>query len=132
MSKRQSKTQARARKKKPVTLDTVRRIALALPQVEEGLSGNLPVFRVRGKLLARLHEDGQALVIKIDYLKRDILLNAEPETFYINDFYRCYPMVFVRLSSVDRRVLENLFEDAWRLLAPKRLVEAYDTGANAH
>ena len=119
MSKRQ--------RKKPVTFDTVRSIALALPQVEEGLSGRLPVFRIRGKLLARLHEDGQALAIKIDYLKRDILLNAEPETFYINDFYRCYPMVFVRLASVDRKLLESLFKDAWRLLAPKRLVESYDS-----
>ena len=127
MGKQQTKKQPRARGKPPVTIETVRRIALALPQVEEGLSGSLPVFRVRGKLLARLHDDGQVLHIKIDYLKRDILLNAEPETFSINDFYRCYPMVFVRLSSVDRRVLESLFEDAWRLLAPKRLVEAYDS-----
>ncbi|HEX5735584.1 MAG TPA: MmcQ/YjbR family DNA-binding protein [Blastocatellia bacterium] len=130
MSKRQSKKQPRARGNKPVTLDTLRKIALALPQVEEGLSGNLPVFRVRGKLLARLHDNGQVLLIKIDYLKRDILLNAEPETFYINEFYNCYPMVFVRLSSVDRRVLASLFEDAWRLLAPKRLVDAYDSNSS--
>lgn len=127
MSKRQSKKQPRARGNRPVTLETVRRIALALPQVEEGLSGSLPVFRVRGKLLARLHDDGQVLLIKIDYLKRDILLNAEPNTFYINEFYNCYPMVFVRLSSVDSKLLESLFEDAWRLLAPKRLVDAYDS-----
>ena len=126
MSKRQGKTQARAGGKTPVTLDTVRKIALALPRVEEGLSGNLPVFRLRGKLLARLHDDGRSLAIKIDYLKRDILLNAEPETFYVNDFYRCYPMVFVRLSSVDRKVLKSLFEDAWRLMASKRMVDAYD------
>ena len=126
MSKRQTKKPG-ARGKKPVTLETLRRVALALPQVEEGLSGSLPVFRVRGKLLARLHDDGQALLIKIDYLKRDILLNAEPNTFYINEFYNCYPMVFVRLSSVDRKLLESLFEDAWRLLAPKRLVDAYDS-----
>ncbi|HJQ67659.1 MAG TPA: MmcQ/YjbR family DNA-binding protein [Blastocatellia bacterium] len=130
MTRQPSKKQRRASKKKPVTLETVRGIALALPQVEEGLSGRLPVFRVRGKLLARLHEDGQALAIKIDYLKRDILLNAEPETFYINDFYRCFPMIFVRLSSVDRRVLESLFEDGWRLLASKRAVEAYDAEAS--
>lgn len=126
MGKRQSKTQPRARGKTRVTLDTVRKIALALPQVEEGLSGNQPVFRLKGKLLARLSKEGDTLHIKIDYLKRDILLNAEPETFYINDFYRCYPMVFVRLSGVDRKVLESLFEDAWRLLASKRLVDAYD------
>jgi len=127
MSKRQGKTQARASAKSHVTCETVRRIALALPQVEEGVSNDAPVFRVRGKLLARLDEDRESLLIKVDYLKRDILLNAEPEVFYLTDFYRCYPVMFVRLSGVDRRVLESLLEDAWRLVAPKRLVEAYDS-----
>lgn len=40
------------------TFDTVRRLALALPGVEEGVSYGTPAFRVRGKLLARLREDG--------------------------------------------------------------------------
>jgi len=126
MSKRQSKTQTRSRKTAPVTFETVRRLALALPEVEEAVSSGAPVFRVRGKLLARLHEDDQSLLIKIDYLKRDILLNAEPKTFYVTDFYRCYPMIFVRLSGVDGNTLRGLLEDAWQLVAPKRLVEAYN------
>jgi hypothetical protein len=130
MSKRQSKSQARPRKKSAVTSQTVRSIALALPQVEEALSHGAPVFRVRGKLMAHLHEDENSLLIKIDYLKRDILINAEPETFYVTDFYRCYPTVFVRLSNVDRRVLESLLEEAWRLVAPKRLVAAHDGKSN--
>ena len=51
-------------KRSRVTLATVRRLALAFPGVEEGLSYGTPGFRVRGKFLARLWEDGQTLVVR--------------------------------------------------------------------
>jgi hypothetical protein len=54
-----------------VTCETVREIALALPGVEEGTSYGTPAFRVRGKFLARLREDGETLVVKCDYPERD-------------------------------------------------------------
>ena len=127
MTKQQSKTQPRSRKTKPVNFETVRQLGLALPDVEEGLSSGTPVLRVRGKFMAHLQQDDDSLLIRIDYLKRDILLNADPKTFYVTDFYRCYPMILVRLSSVDRNTLSDLLEQAWRLTAPKRLVEAYDS-----
>ncbi|HEX8088692.1 MAG TPA: MmcQ/YjbR family DNA-binding protein [Blastocatellia bacterium] len=126
MTGRQSKTRPRCREAKPVTYETVRRLALALPDVEEDISGGAPVFRVRGKMMVRLRRDEESLLIKVDYLKRDILLNAEPKTFYVTDFYRCHPMMFVRLSGVDGETLRDLLEQAWRLTAPKRLAEAYD------
>jgi YjbR len=56
----------------PVTFETVRAIALALPGVEEGTSYGTPAFRVRGKFLARLREDGETLVVKCDYHERDL------------------------------------------------------------
>jgi Uncharacterized protein conserved in bacteria len=105
----------------------VRQLALALPDVQEAVSNGSPVFRVKGKLMARLDQNGESLLIKIDYLKRDILIHAEPATFYVTDFYRCHPMMFVRLSAIDRKLLGDLLEQAWRLVAPKRLMEAYDT-----
>ena len=123
---KQSKTPSKSRKKKSVSFDTVRQLGHALPGVEEGLSSGTPVLRVRGRFMAHLQQDDDSLLIRIDYLKRDILLNADPKTFYVTDFYRCYPMMLVRLSSVDRKTLNDLLEQAWRLTAPKRLVEAYD------
>jgi hypothetical protein len=44
-------------KKSRVTYDTVRRIALDLPQVEEGTSYGTPALKVKGKLIVRLRED---------------------------------------------------------------------------
>ena len=117
------------KKLQKVTFDTVRQLALALPKVEEGTSYGTPAFKVRGKLIARLKEDGESLVVKIDFLRRDILMNAEPETFYITEHYRNYPSVLVRLSSVRVDVLRDLLEQAWRLEAPKRLIQAFDSNA---
>jgi len=127
MTKQQSKTLSNSRKPKPVNFETVRQLVGALPSVEEGLSSGTPVLRVKGKFIAHLQQDDDSLLIRIDYLKRDILLNAEPDTFYVTDFYRCHPMILVRLSSVDRKTLVDLLEQSWRLTAPKRMVEAYDS-----
>jgi hypothetical protein len=64
-------------KRAPVTLATVRRLALGFPGVEEGLSYGTPGFRVRGKFLARL--DPTALV-RLDRVTttdlRDVLEQA--------------------------------------------------------
>ena len=107
-------------------LETVRRIALGLPGVEEGSSYGTPAFRVRGKLLARLHEDGESLVVKIGFDERDMLMGAEPETFHITDHYRDHPMMLVRLAAADEDTLRRLIERTWREFAPRRLVAALD------
>jgi hypothetical protein len=116
----------RRRKAGPLNFQSAREIALALPGVEEGTCYGTPAFRVRGKFLARLKEDGDSLVVKIDFDTRDILLQADPETFYTTPHYAGHPSVLVRLSKVDRDDLARLLEDAWRQSAPKRLVADYD------
>ena len=108
-----------------MTFDTVRRLAKALPGVEDGLSYGTPALRVRGKLIARLREDGESLVVKIDFEDREVLMQADPQTFYITEHYRNYPAMLVRLSKVDVDALRELLEDAWRRVAPKRLVTGY-------
>jgi hypothetical protein len=109
-----------------VTLATVRRLALAFPGVEEGLSYGTPGFRVRGKFLARMWEDGEILVIKCGDDERDFRMKADPETFFVTDHYRGYPTVLVHLSRVREADLQAVLEEAWRRQAPKRLVKAYD------
>jgi len=110
----------------PLTFDDVRKLALALPEVEEGSSYGTPAFRVRKKFLSRLKEDGETLVVRIDFDERDILMAANPETFYITDHYRGYPAMLVRLATVDPDDLRELLEQAWRRVAPKRLIAALD------
>jgi hypothetical protein len=109
-----------------VTLATVRRIALALPGVEEGLSYGTPGFRVRGKFLARMWEDGEVLVVKCGDNERDFRMQADPETFFTTDHYRGYPTVLVGLARVTPAALREVLHEAWRRQAPKRLVEQHE------
>jgi len=120
-----SRAPNRRKKAKPVTFETVCKLALALPGVEEGLSYRTPAFRVRGKLIARLWEDGGTLVVRTDFDTREVLMRADPETFYVTDHYRSYPFLLVRLSNVHAGDLRKLLEEAWRRAAPKRLLAEY-------
>ena len=107
---------------KAVTFATVRRMALQFPGVEEGSSYGTPAFRVKGKFVARLKEDGCTLVVRIDQDEREAWMRADPETFFITDHYRGYPAVLVRLATVESEDLRDVLEQAWRFNAPKRLV----------
>ena len=113
-------------KRAAVNLETVRRIALALPGVEEGPCYGTPGFRVRGRILARLREDGETLAVKCGEDEPDFRMEADPETFFVTEHYRGYPIVVVRLNHVGRAALRKLLEHAWRRNAPKRLVAEHD------
>jgi len=108
----------------PLTYDTARRIALALPGSEEGTSYGTPAVRVGGRFLFRLREDGDTLALRIGFEEREMLIDNDPEAFYLTDHYRDYPAVLVRLSAVRLDTLRAVLEQAWRQVAPRRLVEA--------
>jgi hypothetical protein len=110
------------RRSKAVTFETVRRIALTFPGAEESTSYGTPAFKVKGKLFVRLHQDGDALVVRIDEEEWDRRMLADPETFFITDHYRDYPWILVRLATVKRDDLHLLLAEAWRQVAPKSLL----------
>lgn len=97
--------------------ETVRRLALALPNTSEKLCYGTPGFYAKKKLFARLLEDGDSVVVKIDLGDRTRRMKADPKTYYITDHYRNYPMMIVRLSAVDAGDLEELLESAWQIAA---------------
>jgi hypothetical protein len=94
-----------------VTFEQVRKIALSLPSVEESTSYGTPAFKVSGKLLARLREDGDSLVVGTTFEEREEMLAADPETFYITDHYLKYPWILVRLSRVSPDALRDLLAE---------------------
>lgn len=102
-----------------VTFDAVRALALALEGTEEGTSYGTPAFRVGGKMFARLHQDGETLVVKVDLDARPALIEARPDAFFITEHYLGYPMMLVRLAVVKRAELARVLEDAWRMCAPR-------------
>jgi hypothetical protein len=109
-----------------VTFETVRRLMKGFPGVEEGTAWGMPTFRVRGKMLARLHENGESLILKC--ADRDPLLESEPRTYHVTDHYLNHPLVLVRLAKARRDALRDLIEQAWRMEATPRLIRLFESG----
>ena len=59
------------------------------------------------------------LVVRSDIEERDWLIQDAPETYYLTDYYRRYPLVLVRLACVDRDALHDLLSVSWRLTLAK-------------
>ena len=109
-----------------VSFAHVLQAARDLPGIEESTSYGTAALKVRGKLLARLHQDGECFVLRTQFLDREILMQADPKVFYITDHYRDYPWVLVRFTTVDTSSLPELIGRAWRLVAPKSMIKTYD------
>ena len=109
----------------PVDFETVRKVALALPEVAEGHCYGTPAFRVKNRLFARLREDGETLVLSADNAAREALIKAKPETFFITDHYVAYDWVLVRLPAIAEPELRDLILLAWRRKAPSSVVSEF-------
>ncbi|BBH20750.1 hypothetical protein Back11_20950 [Paenibacillus baekrokdamisoli] len=103
-------------------VEIIRQIALALPGVGEGIYFSTPAFRVRGKIFARIREDGETMALKVDYEARDILMKVQGDTFFITDDYLEYPSVLMRFSLVAPDAMREHLERSWRYCASKRLI----------
>jgi hypothetical protein len=107
-----------------VSVDQLRASLLALPGVTEAPCYGTPGFRVRGKLFARLWPDGETLVLKLDVERRDMLLEAKPDLFFLTDHYRGHPYILVRLGAIDPERFDHWVRESWRMVAPKSLASA--------
>ena len=122
-----------------ISFEDVRRLALALPEVEQGTFGRSSIaFKVRGKGFARFggkisgleeSEAAETLVIRTTREVREALLTTFPDKFFITPHYETGQAVLTRLSlltSDDLDEIRDLLTDAWRRFAPKRLLAAFD------
>jgi len=108
--------------------DDVRRIALALPSVEEIPSEGFD-FRVGNRGFVWSYPEripGQRRQIRADIAvlyvgdesERQALLLGEPELFFTARGYDDWPLVLLRLEAVSVERLEELITDAWHMRAP--------------
>jgi hypothetical protein len=116
--------------------DDVRRLALALPGVEEIDSDGFD-FRVGGKGFVWSYPErrpGQRRIIRTDVAvlfvgdeaEKQALLLGEPALFFTAPGYDGWPLVMLRLDEVDGERLAVLVLDAWRMRAPSALADAFD------
>jgi hypothetical protein len=108
-----------------VTWEEVVALGLALPGVEVSTSYGTPALKVGGKLIARLKEDGETLVLaRIGFDQREVLMEVEPEVFFLTPHYQDYPCVLARLPKAEPAALQGLVEQIWAEVAPRRLLKA--------
>jgi hypothetical protein len=109
-------------KKPRVTWDMVLRLGLALPNVEESTSYGTPALKTKGKLFIRLHDDMDKIVVSMPFDRREELMAADPEIYFITDHYREYPWILVSLANVHPDALPDLVQGAYRQASrtPKR------------
>src|SRR5262245_46932933 len=116
--------------------DDVRRLALALPGVEEIDSDGFD-FRVGGKGFVWSYPErraGQPRVIRTDIAvlyvgdeaEKQALLLGEPQLFFTAPGYGDWPLVMLRLPEVDVGRLTELVTDAWRMRAPEDTADERD------
>jgi hypothetical protein len=109
--------------------EDVRRLAMALPHVEEIDSDGFD-FRVAGKGFVWSYPERQpgkprrirtdiAVLYVGDEAERQALVLGEPSIFYAAPEYRSWPLVLVRLTEVGPDRLAELVADAWRMRAPE-------------
>ena len=98
-----------------------------LPEVVEDIWFRTPALKVRGKAFVRLKEDERDVVFLLDSVdEQEALCDAKPAVYYITDHYRGYPAVLARLAKLTVGECRLRLERAWRLKAPRRLVEDFD------
>lgn len=109
-----------------MTADEFSVIALSFPATETGTTHGWPSFKAAGKFFTRLRPEDDSVVVYVDSEDhRDMLIEAEPETFHVTAHYRGYPIVLARLATVDPVWLKAGLEKRWLKLVPKRVSKTY-------
>ena len=73
--------------KRGSTYEDVRQAALAMAGVEDSTSYGTPALKVKNKLMVRLREEGDVIVLKMPFDRRAELIEGDPETYFITDHY---------------------------------------------
>ena len=110
-----------------MTFEELTKILLAWPHVQASSSYGTPAFKVAGKLLTRLKEDGDSIVLRgVADDERATLVAADPDAYYFTDHYRNYPIVLVRLSACDRDAVVERLRRTYLDILPAKLKSTID------
>ena len=111
-------------------LESLRHICLALPEVEERLSHGEPTWFVQGKktfvnYADHHHNDRLGFWCAAPEGAQQVLVGSEPQRFFRPPYVGVRGWLGVYLDvPVDWDLIAELVRDAYRTVAPKRLVAA--------
>jgi hypothetical protein len=118
-------------------LEAVREACLGLPETSERPSHGAPTFFIRAKRSFATvwddhHGDGRfALICAAPDGMQAALVEADSERFYVPPYFGHRGWIGVRLDrGFDRDEIAGIVEDAYAKVAPPKLVEAAQRGAD--
>ena len=109
-----------------ITFKWIENLAKSFPGTEVSTSYGTPAIKVGKKLVLRMHQKEDAIVLLLDTVdEQRELTQRDPMTFFITDHYVGYPAVLIR-PTVDEPILRDLMEKSWRRIARKSDLIAFD------
>jgi hypothetical protein len=114
-------------------LKRVQRICHALPETLEKISHGEPTFFAGGKKVFAMfsnnhHNDGHvAVMVPAAIGIQEMLIERAPEKFYRPPYVGGAGWVGIELARVSDEELTLHINEAWRLIAPKKLQEGSET-----
>jgi hypothetical protein len=111
---------------KPPKFALIRKIALSFPQAQEVTYKGTPWFNIGTKTFALCATDNR-WIFKLPHHQEMMLFDTRPEIFAPMRAGRLL-WSYVEVERLDTAELRDLLEAAWRMVAPKALQKAYDTG----
>lgn len=115
-------------------LPTLRKLCLALPETTERISHGEPTWFVRGKKTFVMyanhhHDDVLAFWCAAPDGAQETLVASDPERFFVPPYVGHRGWLGVRLDvlPIDWDQIADLVTEAYRVVAPKRLVDQLDT-----
>jgi len=106
-------------------------IALSWPGVEESTWYRTPALKVAGKGFARLRtESDDKLMVVCSLAEKEALLAADDPAFSTTEHYDGHGSILVDLDLVDPAQLRELLVEAWRIKAPRKLLDGPDPTAS--
>ena len=110
-----------------MTREEVHVIVMSFPEVVEAPSYGKPAYKAFGKFFTRVRDDHESIVLGgVGFDEREMLIEAEPQTFFVTDHYKGYPYVLARKTTLDAGSFREMLRRRWRELAPKKFLKTYD------
>jgi predicted DNA-binding protein (MmcQ/YjbR family) len=110
-------------------VERVRRLCLALPEARETVAWGHPVFKAGSKTFAAIEPvQGRAsIAFRLEPVDVDLLLKRKP--FFVTPYGRGLWVSAWADASLDWRLIGNLVERSYRVVALKRMLNALDNQA---
>ena len=109
---------------KSTSFGRVEKYGVKFPGVEVSTYFGTPALKVDGQMIACMasHKSAEpnTLVVRVDFLERDLRVANEPDVYYLKPHYVNYPCVLTRLSQVSDSALKDLLEAGYRFVTKKK------------